>query len=163
MWHTNYILNHFNNLIKYVMELAGKIWRFKIANCFVKRYTSQETVHFTQLYQYFTFNLFQLYESKNSLTQINGNICTTGADLLVCLFALLTSNSKTNFNQFCRLGGSSVRHLSYPGHGPVTTVSWSPSGQLLVSGSPADSNLMVGFTVFIYLHVSQWLWRGRGW
>ena len=31
----------------------------------------------------------------------------------------------------------------------MTTVSWSPSGQLLVSGSPADSNLMVGFTVFI--------------
>jgi len=32
----------------------------------------------------------------------------------------------------------------------VTTVSWSPSGQLLVSGSPADSNLMVGCTVFIF-------------
>ena len=31
----------------------------------------------------------------------------------------------------------------------MTTVSWSPSGQLLVSGSPADSNLMVGFTVLI--------------
>ena len=45
---------------------------------------------------------------------------------------------------FRRLGSSSVRHLTYPGHTPVTTVSWSPSGQFLVSGSPADSNLMVG-------------------
>ena len=87
----------------------------------------------------------------------------TAADLLVCLFALLITNPKTNFNQFfSRLGGSSVRHLSYPGHAPVTTVSWSPSGQLLVSGSPADSNLMVGFTMtFIYL--SQGPRRGRGW
>lgn len=32
----------------------------------------------------------------------------------------------------------------------MTTVSWSPSGQLLVSGSPADSNLMVGLMVFKY-------------
>lgn len=45
---------------------------------------------------------------------------------------------------FRRLGSSSVRHLTYPGHTPVTAVSWSPSGQFLVSGSPADSNLMVG-------------------
>ena len=45
---------------------------------------------------------------------------------------------------FRRLGSSSVRHLTYPGHTLVTTVSWSPSGQFLVSGSPADSNLMVG-------------------
>ncbi|XP_031566795.1 aladin-like isoform X2 [Actinia tenebrosa] len=42
-----------------------------------------------------------------------------------------------------RLGSSSVRHLSQPCHNPVTSISWSPNGQLLVSGSPADSTMMV--------------------
>ncbi|KAK3736148.1 hypothetical protein QZH41_015540 [Actinostola sp. cb2023] len=42
-----------------------------------------------------------------------------------------------------RLGSSSVRHLSQPCHNPVTSLAWSPSGQLLVSGSPADSTMMV--------------------
>ena len=35
----------------------------------------------------------------------------------------------------------------------MTTVSWSPSGQLLMSGSPADSNLMVGCIVFMNIKV----------
>ncbi|XP_030640588.1 aladin [Chanos chanos] len=33
--------------------------------------------------------------------------------------------------------------LSHPGHSPVTSIAWSPSGSLLVSASPADTAMMV--------------------
>uniref|UniRef100_A0A8C6UIG2 Achalasia, adrenocortical insufficiency, alacrimia n=1 Tax=Neogobius melanostomus TaxID=47308 RepID=A0A8C6UIG2_9GOBI len=33
--------------------------------------------------------------------------------------------------------------LSHPGHSPVTSISWSPSGSLLVSASPMDTAMMV--------------------
>ncbi|XP_034551415.1 aladin isoform X1 [Notolabrus celidotus] len=33
--------------------------------------------------------------------------------------------------------------LSHPGHSPVTSIAWSPSGSLLVSASPMDTALMV--------------------
>ncbi|XP_017322854.1 aladin isoform X2 [Ictalurus punctatus] len=33
--------------------------------------------------------------------------------------------------------------LSHPGHSPVTSISWSPSGSLLVSASPVDTAMMV--------------------
>uniref|UniRef100_A0A8B9L674 Aladin seven-bladed propeller domain-containing protein n=1 Tax=Astyanax mexicanus TaxID=7994 RepID=A0A8B9L674_ASTMX len=33
--------------------------------------------------------------------------------------------------------------LSHPGHSPVTSVAWSPSGSLLVSASPVDTAMMV--------------------
>ncbi|CAH3154561.1 unnamed protein product [Pocillopora meandrina] len=68
---------------------------------------------------------------------LSGSVLVVGCD---CGLFVWTVNPSS---PILRLGGSSVRHLSYPGHSPVTTVSWSPSGQLLVSGSPADSNLMV--------------------
>lgn len=48
-----------------------------------------------------------------------------------------------------RLGSSSVRHLSQPCHNPVTTISWSPNGQFFVSGSPADSSMMVSTIIII--------------
>lgn len=33
--------------------------------------------------------------------------------------------------------------LSHPGHSPVTSIAWSPSGSLLVSASPMDTAMMV--------------------
>uniref|UniRef100_A0AAQ5XJG3 Aladin seven-bladed propeller domain-containing protein n=1 Tax=Amphiprion ocellaris TaxID=80972 RepID=A0AAQ5XJG3_AMPOC len=33
--------------------------------------------------------------------------------------------------------------LSHPGHSPVTSIAWSPSGSLLLSASPMDSTMMV--------------------
>uniref|UniRef100_A0A7N8Y2D4 Achalasia, adrenocortical insufficiency, alacrimia n=1 Tax=Mastacembelus armatus TaxID=205130 RepID=A0A7N8Y2D4_9TELE len=33
--------------------------------------------------------------------------------------------------------------LSHPGHSPVTSIAWSPSGSLLVSASPVDTAMMV--------------------
>lgn len=33
--------------------------------------------------------------------------------------------------------------LSYPGHGPVTSLAWAPSGELLLSASPVDAAMLV--------------------
>ncbi|XP_035169218.1 aladin [Oxyura jamaicensis] len=33
--------------------------------------------------------------------------------------------------------------LSYPGHGPVTSLAWAPSGKLLLSASPVDTAMLV--------------------
>ncbi|NWT62852.1 AAAS protein, partial [Erythrocercus mccallii] len=33
--------------------------------------------------------------------------------------------------------------LSYPGHSPVTSLAWAPSGELLLSASPVDTAMLV--------------------
>ncbi|CAI8035996.1 Aladin [Geodia barretti] len=43
----------------------------------------------------------------------------------------------------CRFLTSWVRVETSPGHVPVATISWSPCANYLVSGSPADTNLVV--------------------
>ncbi|KFQ86060.1 Aladin, partial [Phoenicopterus ruber ruber] len=47
--------------------------------------------------------------------------------------------------QSCVLVPSSgcAQVLSYPGHGPVTSLAWAPSGELLLSASPVDTALLV--------------------
>lgn len=33
--------------------------------------------------------------------------------------------------------------LSYPGHSPVTSLAWAPSGELLLSASPVNTAMLV--------------------
>jgi len=42
-----------------------------------------------------------------------------------------------------RLSTSCVRPLTQPGHAPVTSIAWHPSGKLLASASPADPTMMI--------------------
>lgn len=46
--------------------------------------------------------------------------------------------------------------LSHPGHSPVTSMAWSPSGSLLVSASPMDTAMMVGETRLPFRTASFW-------
>lgn len=48
--------------------------------------------------------------------------------------------------------------LSHPGHSPVTSMAWSPSGSLLVSASPMDTAMMVGEHS---CHLNWFVWEPR--
>lgn len=49
-----------------------------------------------------------------------------------------------------RPSSSCAQVLSHPGHAPVTSIAWSPSGALLLSASPMDTSMMVRNGCFIF-------------
>ena len=59
------------------------------------------------------------------------------------LFTFKTDFPKWSLCYHFRFLTSWVRVETSPGHVPVATISWSPCANYLVSGSPADTNLVV--------------------
>lgn len=43
----------------------------------------------------------------------------------------------------CRPSSGCAQVLSYPGHSPVTSLAWAPSGERLLSASPVDTAMLV--------------------
>ena len=58
-----------------------------------------------------------------------------------CLHTFLLSLS-LSLSLSCRFLTSWVRVETSPGHAPITSLSWSPHGNFLVSASPADNSLI---------------------
>jgi aladin len=45
--------------------------------------------------------------------------------------------------QVARPSSSAMQHLTYSGYGPITSLSWSPTGHLLAAASPAHTTIMI--------------------
>ena len=74
----------------------------------------------------------------------------------LCAMSYLTSCSSLSWFHQCRPSAGCAQVLSHPGHSPVTSIAWSPSGSLLVSASPVDTALMVRPTVLITRLCMNW-------
>ena len=59
--------------------------------------------------------------------------------------AFFLSSDPTPF-PFCRPSSGCAQVLSHPGHTPVTSLAWAPSGGRLLSASPVDSAILVSWS-----------------
>lgn len=51
--------------------------------------------------------------------------------------------------------------LSHPGHSPVTSLAWAPSGGMLLSASPVDTAMLVSNSHLLVVHRGGWSGAGN--
>ncbi|XP_054033301.1 aladin [Dryobates pubescens] len=68
---------------------------------------------------------------------LGASLLAVGCQSCVLLWHLDPTSLSTRPSSGC------AQVLSYPGHCPVTSLAWAPSGQLLLSASPVDTALLV--------------------
>ena len=92
---------------------------------------------------------FQHHISSLEWSPQSGTILAAACRYGICLWKIFygTTTDKTNaYMTYLHYPGTAylfLTALTLPGHSPVTTISWSPNGRFLASGSIADDAMIV--------------------
>jgi len=66
----------------------------------------------------------------------------------ICIWSISRENLPGISKEEKELQNPWMNYFHYPGHSPVTTLSWSPNGRYLSSGSPNDSGMIIWDVAF---------------